>query len=61
MHYRNMQLRALIGTLQKEYQFKEKSLILKDYLQSKKLRGEEAAKEAKRIYGSAPKAVISQL
>ena len=61
MHYRNMQLRALIGNLKKEYQFKEKTLILKDYLQSKKLRGEEAAKEAKRVYGSAPKAVISQL
>ena len=61
MHYHDMQLRALIGTLQKEYQFKEKSLVLKDYLQHKRLRGEEAAREAQRVYGSAPKAVISQL
>ena len=47
--FRDAHLRTVIGKLSKEYAFKEKTLLLNNYLQTHHLTGEEAQKEMKRL------------
>ena len=60
-YYHDLPLRALRGGLTKEYLFKEKTIVLKHYLSERGLRGEQAVKEARTVFGSAPKSVIDSL
>ena len=47
--FRDAHLRTVIGKLSKEYAFKEKTLLLNNYLQTHHLTREEAQKEMKRL------------
>ncbi|MBF1441644.1 MAG: hypothetical protein HXN44_05825 [Prevotella nanceiensis] len=48
-YFRNLPLRTLIGKLSKDFDFKEKTLILKNYLESHNLKGEEAKRITKEL------------
>jgi len=49
LYFRNLPLRTLIGKLSKDFDFKEKTLILKNYLESHNLKGEEAKRITKEL------------
>lgn len=57
LYFRNLPLRTLIGKLSKDFDFKEKTLILKNYLESHNLKGEEAKRITKELTGRSVKDV----
>lgn len=60
-YFRQLLLRAVTGGLGKEYAYKDKTTILLNVLKSKQLKGEQAAVEARKLFGSAPRKVLEAL